>query len=604
MSRITPILIRFVILLFASSFVLNSIANKTDSLKRILSFSHNDTATINMLNRYTSELIVQNNPEANIFLQKLLKLSDSLKYEKGQADVNYNYFTYFKMIGNYPDALLCVQKSLAFYEKINDYRGQVICYKGMGVIYGFDRKYDKSLLYLETALNLSLSQVKSEIGDSYNSLGWLTSGLNQFDKALDYYKKSIKYHKEFNNEIGLGKAYTNMGIICRKKKDTKTGIQYLDEAKSYFEKNNLTWGLILVYINKGICLSIDGNYDEAIRTQKLALDLATKAGDKENLANAYFGLYESYKSMGDYRQALKNYERLTQIKDTVFDEESKRKLAELQAKYENEKKENEIKLLKQENQINELEISHNKQRIFISYGIIIIVVIGSGMGYLYYRNRQKQQLKEAVLNTEIAERTRIAKDMHDELGSSLTKILVVSEVAKSNLGKQQLVNENINTINTTVKDLSSNIRDFVWTLNPENATLENLTVKLREFCSDMFDEAQIEIDLLIQDDIPEIELSKKAQRSIYLACKESINNIIKHANTAKALFSLHLANEKLKISICDYGKGFDIETLKTSGHGLKNIIKRIEDIKGTAKIESNPGSGTSINFEIDIKCLS
>jgi signal transduction histidine kinase len=604
MSRVQALVVRLVALLFISFFTPFISASQFDSLKIVLNKRSLDTSTINELNSYTLQLVIQNNDEVKFFLDHLLQLTDSIRYTKGQANANYNYYFFNKMQGNYPEALNYVLKAMSYFTIIKDYNGLVASNKGAGIMYMYNRKLDEASVYFKTALKLSIDHVNTEIGDSYNNLGFLYMGINKYDEAFNFYEKSVKYHKKYGNEIGLGKALTNMGVICRDKKETKKAIYYLNEAKKYFDQNNLTWGQILVYINIGICQSIDGNYKDAIINQNIALELASKAGDKENLANAYYGLYESYKAMGDYKLALLNFEKLSQIKDTVFNEESNKKLNELHAKYENEKKENEIRLLKQENKIKKLELAQKKNEVIISYGILVLLIIGGILSYIYYRNRQVQKLRETVLHTEITERTRIAKDMHDELGASLTKILIVSEVAKNNLNKQELVAENIKTINSTVKDLSSNIRDFVWTLNPENATLENLSIKLREFCSDIFDEAKIDAHINIQEDLPLIELSKKAQRNIYLACKESINNVLKHAGSEKATFELFFNTEKLVISISDYGKGFDMATLKTTGHGLRNIIKRIEDIGGLANIDSAPNKGTVARFEIDVKQLS
>jgi signal transduction histidine kinase len=598
---------KFSIVILTSILLFNATilhANQVDSLKGIINSNKLDTSTINKLNNTIYELVLQNNNESEYFLKRLVSITDSLHYINGQAQAHYNFYFYFKMKGSYPEALDHVIKSMAYYQKVNNIRGLIDCNKGAGIMYIYNQKLKEAQQYFEKALKMAENYAKDEVGDCYNNLGFIYMGINDFDKAFVFYEKSIKYHKEYHNEVGLAKALTNMGIICREKKEIQKALKYLEEAKQHFETNQLTWGIILTHINVGICQSMNGDYQSAIDNQKKALTLAKQAGDKENLANAYYGLYESYKAMGNFKLSLANYEMLTKIKDTVFSEESNKRLNELLAKYETEKKENEIKSLKQENQIKQLELIKKRQQVYFSYGIVLLLVIGGIIGYMYYRNRQIQKLRETVLNTEISERTRIAKDMHDELGASLTKILVVSEVAKSNLDNQKLVTENIKSINTTVKDLSSNIRDFVWTLNPENATLENLSIKLREFCSDIFDEAGIGAIIDIQDEFPSYELSKKVQRNIYLACKESVNNIVKHANSSKALFTFKTEGEKIIISIEDYGKGFNKASIKTTGNGLHNIVKRIEDIGGKASIESTLDKGTSIYFSINMDHLA
>ncbi len=251
-----------------------------------------------------------------------------------------------------------------------------------------------------------------------------------------------------------------------------------------------------------------------------------------------------------------------------------------------------------------LKLVKKETQISAAYFLIIVIIASAFLGYRYYRGKQKQQLSEAILRTEICERTRIAKDMHDELGASLTKILIVSEVAKTNSDNQGLIKDNIETINRTVKDLSSKIRDFVWTLNPENATLDNLLVKLREFCADLLEEAGIEFSLDFADNFPVIEISMKAQRNIYLTSKEAVNNIVKHAGCNYVKITAIVTSSRLNVKILDNGKGFDKLTMKTSGNGLKNIQRRIKDLGGTIFLESKPGEGTEVSFDIELQKLT
>jgi signal transduction histidine kinase len=556
-----------------------------------------DTLYIDSINLVIQKLISENNEVPSEYLNRVFNLADSLHYENGKASALINLFDLAKTQGKYAEALNYCLKALKIFEKEKHYIGIVTCHKNLGIICSYERQYNEAIEHFKIALELSQKYVENEVGNCLNNLGVIYQNRQHYTEALEYHKKSLEFQKKYKNEYGIAKSLTNIGIIYREKGECDKALKNLYDAVNYFEKVNFIPGSIMALNNIGFCLSQQGRKTEAIECQKKVMDLAKKINDKENLANAYYGLYIAYKTIGDYRNALENHEQLQILSDSIFNEESSRKIAELRTQYETGKKEQEIKIQK-------LEISKKENQVNLAYGLIAIILISSYLGYRYYRWKQRQLLKETILNTEISERTRIAKDMHDELGASLTKILVVSEVAKTNTANPKTIEENINTINKTVKELSSDIRDFVWTLNPENATLENLLVKLREFCADLLEEAGIEFELNFSDNVPELEITKKGQRNLYLAFKESINNVVRHSESKNVSISALVEGIKLNVVVNDHGKGFELKNIKTTGNGLKNINQRIEDIGGKANISSVPGEGTIIYFDINLSQLA
>jgi signal transduction histidine kinase len=582
-------------IVFSIGFILHAISN--DLPVDLFGKGKKDTLYIDSINLVIQKLISENNDVPIEYLNRAFVLADSIHYENGKASALLNLFDYTKAQGKYAEALNYGLKALKIFEKEKQYAGIVTCHKNLGIIYSYERQIDDAIEHFKIALELAQKYVENEVGNCMNNLGVMYQDSKKYNEALKYHNQSLEYQKKFKNEYGIAKSLTNIGIIYREKGECDKALKSLFDAVIYFEKANYIPGSIMALSNIGFCLSQQGRHSEAIECQKKVMELAKKNNDKENLANAYFGLYTAYKTIGDYRNALENHEQLQRISDSVFNKESSRKIAELRTQYETEKKEQQIKIQK-------LEISKKENQVSLAYGLIVLILLSSYLGYRYYRWKQRQLLKEAILNTEIGERTRIAKDMHDELGASLTKILVVSEVAKTNTTNPRTIEENINTINKTVKELSSNIRDFVWTLNPENATLENLLVKLREFCADLLEEAGIEFELNFSDEVPELEITKKGQRNLYLAFKESINNVVRHSESKNVSVSALVEGLKLNVVVNDHGKGFEIKNIKTTGNGLKNINRRIEDIGGKADISSVPGKGTLICFEINLSQLA
>lgn len=217
---------------------------------------------------------------------------------------------------------------------------------------------------------------------------------------------------------------------------------------------------------------------------------------------------------------------------------------------------------------------------------------------IYVRQKVKAKTRELEKQQLLyQERLRISKDVHDDLGSGLSKISLMAELAKKKVSADTNLQEDIQHISSTSKELVDNMRDLIWVLNPENTTLEQLVARLREYCSDYLEHIPINVMLRFPDAIPQMRISREAQRNIFLTTKEAINNCIKHAQATELQISLVVDGTTLSISVQDNGKGFYMAQLKGKGNGLRNMRQRIEQIGGQFDIHSAPGH-TAISITI------
>ncbi|HEU4717562.1 MAG TPA: two-component regulator propeller domain-containing protein, partial [Bacteroidia bacterium] len=195
------------------------------------------------------------------------------------------------------------------------------------------------------------------------------------------------------------------------------------------------------------------------------------------------------------------------------------------------------------------------------------------------------------------ERNRISRDMHDDLGSGLTKIAILSEVAK-----KQVVNDSakkqIDTISESARNLVDNLNEIVWALNPENDNLQNLVAYIREYADHYLETFGIAFHCETPAEIPAVHLSEEKRRFLFLVVKESLHNIVKHANATKVETLFSFADGKISIVIGDNGKGFEISEARPMGNGLKNMRKRMESIGGMYTIASEPGKGTRTEINL------
>ncbi|MFZ4522244.1 MAG: ATP-binding protein [Bacteroidales bacterium] len=236
--------------------------------------------------------------------------------------------------------------------------------------------------------------------------------------------------------------------------------------------------------------------------------------------------------------------------------------------------------------------------------IILIVFITTVTAYLARKiNSMRFTRRILVLEQQNAiekERLRISKDMHDDLGASLTRISILSELAKKQqddpLKSQQLIGQISDISGGVVDDLS----EIIWAMNPRNDTFDSFSSHIREYASSYLESAGIEGHFRFPQEIPAIGMPSDLRRNIFLVVKEALNNIVKHAGANKVQMEMYLRDETLGISITDNGKGFEADQNPHRGNGLVNMHKRMEEHNGAYAITSGEGRGTTIELSVKL----
>ena len=215
------------------------------------------------------------------------------------------------------------------------------------------------------------------------------------------------------------------------------------------------------------------------------------------------------------------------------------------------------------------------------------------MSILYKNELERQTLIEK-------ERLRISKDMHDEVGSSLTKIAVLGELVQREINNKDKIEPSIKKITSISREVIDNISEIIWAINPKNDKLENLASYLHEYVSDFLEGTGISASFESIENFPSIELSAELRRNIFLVMKEIVNNAVKHSHASNFNLKLDFCDGKFLLSLSDNGTGFSSEQKSKFGNGLTNMKKRIEDIGGIISIESSASTGTMIQIEVAI----
>ncbi len=202
------------------------------------------------------------------------------------------------------------------------------------------------------------------------------------------------------------------------------------------------------------------------------------------------------------------------------------------------------------------------------------------------------------------ERARIARDVHDNLGASLTQIALLSELAQTNFHQPAQARGHVDDIFRFAQALTRSVDQIVWTLNPVNDTLPRFCAFASEFAQDFLQAAGISCRLSLPESWPDIRLSPTLRHHLFLVLKEALSNVLAHAAATTVRLSMSFAGGRLRIVIRDDGQGFDLSAVgKTrlgGGQGLQNMRSRLKQLKGTIEITSSPGHGTTVTVEVKV----
>jgi signal transduction histidine kinase len=216
---------------------------------------------------------------------------------------------------------------------------------------------------------------------------------------------------------------------------------------------------------------------------------------------------------------------------------------------------------------------------------------------LKLENERKELEKfRAVMEARDKERSRIAQEIHDEIGAGLTSIRLQSELLKSK--ENQKEPEEIQKISSTASELVDRMNEIIWTMNPRNDSLANLVAYLRHLVVEFFDPFDIELGIRIPEYIPEREINGSMRRNILLTVKEALHNIMKHSRATKVEIQFIVDDTRLVIIISDNGVGFDVNDVKIYRSGIRNMSERLDTIGGRFFISN--GQGTSVQLDIPI----
>ena len=532
-------------------------------------------------------------------LESLLGEARLKKDNKSLAVIYNNLGNAHSNIGKQVEALKYYQDAVRISEQLGDKKRVAKTLKNIGTLYEEQNNLAAALVQYNKAETIATEiQDSATIADCANNKGVVYEVQKDYASALVSYKKALAIYKDLKLEDRIALTLNNLGIVYKYLGRYKEAISSYSQALALSEKLGDKFLIGANYSNMANIYMLMHEYETAIALNTKSLDIAREISAVNIIIAVYESMAECYVGLKDYAAAYQYQQKFKAISDSTFNIEKASQLNELQTRYETVKKEEEIHSLKEAQQISELTLSKRNYQVVLALCVLVLVII---IAY-FLMNRQKvhaRHLREKeILETEHRERLRISKDMHDDLGSGLSKIAIMSELVKSRFSNETDLGTQVNKISVTANDLVDKMSHIVWAMNPQNDSLDNLMAYMREFASDLFDDTGIRLSIHFPDDETGIRLNQETRRNVFMVVKESLNNVLKHARANVVSLKLSHTLKQVQIVITDDGKGFETGNTRRFGNGLINMKKRMEEINGTYTISSvlNEGTRTEIGW--------
>jgi signal transduction histidine kinase len=233
------------------------------------------------------------------------------------------------------------------------------------------------------------------------------------------------------------------------------------------------------------------------------------------------------------------------------------------------------------------------------YALCGVGLVGLAAAIQGYRLRwQHRLLKLEEQKTVANERARIARDLHDDLGTALTGLALQLDVAGRDAKRSAALGDRLSDAARHTRELAERMREVVWTVNPGCDNVSSLVDFLQQQVSQFVRSDAVQVRLDFPEDIPELPLSGAVRHHLALSVREALTNVVRHANATQVTLGLVLENKHLVIQVKDNGSG--LARTERQGNGLRNMRSRLQQINGAFDCQSEPGRGTVVTFRVPL----
>jgi len=536
-----------------------------------------------------------------------------------------NLSTLYYSVNQKTKAIDYAKKALAYREKDGDKAKLSLSCCNMSQFYiGIDNAEAEKYLKLCEKYALQTND-QDRIIHSYVTASYLYTTTKRYADAYEYEQKAIALlEKNKGDPAMLARRYVSAGVISQDlKTDTAVTLGYFEKALNILRLSHDKFSLRDYYVNLYNYYTANKNYAAALVSYKKYI-LYKDSIISENTQSAIAEIstrYETKKkdneivrlNTGQKIKQLEIEKQKATIAGNLLEAKQKeneikllsqqKELQDSRLKQQEEKLEKQLlisqnnaqqlKLSRQAQQLKETELLAQKQLRNIIIGGVIAMLLFAGFIFNRYQLKKKIEQQQQML----AVRNDIARDLHDEIGSTLTSIKILSEVSRNNINRDVTkATAMLSKITEQSAQMQQGMSDIIWAIKPDNDKMENMLVRMREYAAYALESKDIEVSFSVDNDVLEKNLDMQQRRDVFLIFKEAINNAAKYSGACAVKVKLQKAMNNIIMEITDNGKGF--ERTETSSNGLKNMQTRAMAMNGNLEIISGENRGTAVVMKI------
>lgn len=530
-------------------------------------------------------------------------VSNQWKLEEAYAQMNWGIVTYLS--GDYEHVPEKYFRSLSLFEELNDKTGIAAVNNEMAVFYHKQNDLDKALACLAVAeKNARVVNDLTRLGTSLAHRGAFLSRRGKIEAAKPYFLEVYEIRKKTADSVGLGYVLLDLSEIALHEGNLNQALNFISESSNIRQKIGDKQGVAVNLVTKGEVLLRAKKINEAIVSLEAGLKQGEAIGYTDLVKFTLGTLADAHLQLDDYKTAYTYREQHHALNDSLFNLDKAKVIQEMQARYETVKKENEILLLKQENEVKDTRLAQSMQAIII---LLVVLALILALGYLWKnRLRLKQQaelqstraaLRESQLKAVIAsqeeERKRFAADLHDGFGQMISALRLT-------LSKEKIEKPTVDHALGVLNEMNTEIRNIAFNLMPQVLVKNGLSEAVKEFAARINRAGSIAVT--VQTFNLDESMPDDLRIALYRICQEWVNNILKYSAANQIAIQMVQHPQELVVTIEDDGNGFDLSTLTAGlGNGWKNINSRLHMIKGNIEIDTTLGrKGTTLVVSVPL----
>ncbi|WP_369885371.1 tetratricopeptide repeat protein [Allomuricauda sp. XS_ASV26] len=553
--------------------------------------------------------------------------------------------------GNSLEALKYYKRALPTIINSDDYFAKGALYTNMSNAYEKIGEVDQSVSYQLKALQeFEISKDSIWIAGSYNNLGSRYQAIEEYDTSENYFKKARDLYGQLGYEYYVALINNNLASIYLLRKDYVKAMVYADKSLegfvssgAYFETATSLYNLGYAHQgSKEFDLALD-YFEKALKIQQEKEDWYVAIHLKNDIAKTYIlqgklnkakaiadqaydealqkgivlaqlelcnTLSEINNNLGNYGEAYTFLQQSVKINDSLKSDERAKEVLNLKEKYESEQKENEI--LRQQNQLVESELSIKKRNNMLmgSGGLVAILLI---VGFVLFREQKikaKNFERETVLEKAMAEaraqenlkeqRLRIARDLHDNIGSQLTYLTSLTDSAKRGIDKGEVfLMEKLTQMKQFSLVTISELRDTIWAMNKDEISLEDIKERTQQMAATVHEATDDKTRVKIKGTPANRVLNAFVGMNLFRIIQESVNNAVKHSGSELIEVIFNEIDGAVQIVVLDFGRGFSTSK-ESTGNGLHIMRNRAEKAGVDFEQESKLGKGTKVTLRVRV----